>query len=90
MEPLVSVLRIDEWTEQETYSLWYKEGMLGTRAVGEPVRVTGPLKVVCVCVSGNLWPLNGYLVSQEKMEVLSVRKRRWGQRSRRYEEKEVD
>jgi len=69
--------------------LWYKEGRLGTRAVGEPAGVTGPLKALCQCVSGNLWPLKGYLVSQEKMEVLSVRKRRWGQLSRRYEEKEV-
>jgi len=79
-------LRIEEWTEQEKYSLWYKEGRLGTRAVGEPAGVTGP---ACQCVSGNLWSLDGYLVSQGKMEVLSVRKRRWGQWSRRYEEKEV-
>lgn len=42
-----------------------------TRAAGEPAGVTGPLKTVCQCVSENLWPLNGYLVSQEKMEVLS-------------------
>ena len=62
---------------------------MGTRAVGEPAGFIGPLEAVCQCVSGNLWPLNGYLVSQEKMEVLSVRKRRWGQRSKRCEEKEV-
>jgi len=62
---------------------------MGTRAIGEPAGVTGPKKAVCQCVSGNLWRLNGYLVSQEKMEVLIVRKRRWGQWSGRYEEKEV-
>jgi len=48
-EPLASVLRIEEWTEQETYSLWYKEGRLGTRAVGEPAGVN--------------WPFNGLFVS---------------------------
>jgi len=81
--------------------LWYKEGRLGTRAVGEPAGVTGSLKAVCQCVSGNLWPLNGYLVSQEKMEVLSVRKgggdnrvgdmkrRKWVKGNRRKVEEEI-